>query len=363
MLGGGPHAGGDALGPEHLVQAQGEAGAGRLEALQVLSARGRPPDHARCLPGVGKRQVLKSVVLRELHPVAHDAQGTGRAQAAAHHHGPVQARGRQRRQELHQGAQGHLLGILHARGEEGPAGRLQDDGRGPDRLHPPLLRPLQPKPRVGHLPRARPYYQGVHARGDGNRAQVADRARAEILPDVQPTPPVQAQADGAHRTSLRPLQRSQRLAPLQTPRLSKRRLPTRTPMPRTASGSRARERVCVCTQARLIALVLGNVGCHLEMSSKETGWACGGAHACFICASLLAVREQRHMRPQRLGQLIAASFRVLREFLSCAIVLHHHTLAAGPKVGCVNCMVHKSCCRQALTRILQARHEPAQGAW
>merc|ERR1711865_839348 len=117
--------------------AQGEADAGRLEALQVLPGRGRPPHEPRRLPGVGQLEVLQPVVLRELHPGALDAARAGRAQAAARDHGPLQARHRLGRQELHEGTQGHLLGLLHARGEEGPAGGLQDHGRGAGRVHPP----------------------------------------------------------------------------------------------------------------------------------------------------------------------------------------------------------------------------------
>ena len=191
------------------------------EAVEVLPAGGRPFDLAGGVPGVGGVQVLQPVVLRQLRAGAVHAPRAGRAQAAAHDHGPVQARDRERGAQLHQGAQGDRERLLHARGEEGPAGRVQDDGRRAGGVHPPFERALQPQPRVDHLPRARVDHQRVHARGDGDRAQVAHRARAALLPLRRQPHALEAQALRAHRAALRPLQRPERVAAVEAARIAR----------------------------------------------------------------------------------------------------------------------------------------------
>mmetsp|Transcript_8306 Transcript_8306/g.13605 ORF Transcript_8306/g.13605 Transcript_8306/m.13605 type:complete len:357 (+) Transcript_8306:457-1527(+) len=179
---GGPDGGGHAQRGEPVLPPQGQAGTGGHEESQVLPARGRPPDAPGRVQGLGAVQVQQPLVLREFHPGPGHEALAGRAQAARHHHGPVQDGHRLGGPQLRQGAEGNCGRLLHELREEGSPGRLPHHGGGEHGVHPPLERDLQQEPRVGAVPRAGADHQGVHAQRDGHRAQVAGRARAPVLP-------------------------------------------------------------------------------------------------------------------------------------------------------------------------------------
>ena len=152
LLGRGAHDHVDALVAEHLVPSEGEAGAGRPEALQVLPTGGRPPDQPRGVPGMGGDQVLQRLVPRELHPGAvHEAARRTCASSCSMIMDRYKLDLVSAGQELQQDKEGHMLGLLHARGEKRPAGGLQDDGRAdPVYIH-PSSGALQPPARVGRV--------------------------------------------------------------------------------------------------------------------------------------------------------------------------------------------------------------------
>ena len=81
-----------------------------------------PPDPPRRVQLVEEQQVLVGVVLRELCADADAEAVAGHPQAAARHHGPPQAGRRLLRQVDHARPEGHLLGVLPKRRQEGPAG-------------------------------------------------------------------------------------------------------------------------------------------------------------------------------------------------------------------------------------------------
>jgi HrpA-like RNA helicase len=94
----------------------------------------------------------------------------------------IQARHRLRREGLQPRAARDLLGLLPERGEEGPAGGVQDARRGDAGVHPPVLGALQPRARVAALPRARAHDARVLPQRVRDRAEVARRGRAPVLP-------------------------------------------------------------------------------------------------------------------------------------------------------------------------------------
>mmetsp|Transcript_33482 Transcript_33482/g.66145 ORF Transcript_33482/g.66145 Transcript_33482/m.66145 type:complete len:368 (+) Transcript_33482:1370-2473(+) len=204
-----------AVGGKSILPAQGEAGAGGHAEGEISSGGGGPHHVADGVQGMGGGQVQQPVVLREFYSGAEHETRPGRPAAARDHHGPVQTRHPQRRQELQQDLQGRHGRLLHQRRQEGPPGGLPDP-RGPEpRLHPPLVGHVQQGTRVGHLPRAGADHQGIHAERHGDRSQMAHRAGAQFLPGGGPHEDDQGEADAEDRAAVRPVQPSEFVEALQ----------------------------------------------------------------------------------------------------------------------------------------------------
>jgi hypothetical protein len=124
---------------QHMVPAEGQASASRREEGQVPRGGGRPPDPAERLQRMEEQRVQQPVVPRELRAGAELAASPGRAEAAVGHHGAVQARYCVVRPQHESGATGHHIGLLPARGQEGPARGLQDARRRDASLCSPLF--------------------------------------------------------------------------------------------------------------------------------------------------------------------------------------------------------------------------------
>ena len=73
----------DALHPEHLLPAQRKATASKFEESQVPPAKGGTLDASGSIQWMGSEQLLKPMVLQELHPSIERAMCTGCAQAVA----------------------------------------------------------------------------------------------------------------------------------------------------------------------------------------------------------------------------------------------------------------------------------------
>ena len=149
------------------------------------------------------QEVLLAVVLRELPPGAFSATCAGRAQAAPHHHGPIQAGHGLRRSKLQQDSTSHLHRVLLPLSQEGSPGGVQDHRGEHSDVHPPRVGAVPATAGLGRVPRARPDVEGVHARVLRHRAQVAGGVGAAILQTGRPAENLKAQAHGAARTPVR----------------------------------------------------------------------------------------------------------------------------------------------------------------
>ena len=99
--------------------------------------------------------------------------------------------------------------IFPKRGQEGSDGRLPNAGRLADGLDSPVVVVVPPAAGVGRLSRGRSNDEGVHARGDGHRPEVAGRVRAGLLQVLRPDQVVHVQEEPEDRAALQQVRGAQ----------------------------------------------------------------------------------------------------------------------------------------------------------